>query len=331
MSRSTNQKLKILYVMQMLMDNTDEEHVMSMPEILAELKKRGIEAERKSVYDDIEKLKLFGLDILNRRSEPGGYYIASREFELPEVKLLVDVVQASKFITEKKSRELIKKIESLAGRYEAKELQNQVVVADRIKTMNESIYYNVDKIHSAISSNSKIRYKYCEWTTNKKLEAKKSGSYYVTSPWVLMWEDENYYLIAYDDLSNEMRHYRVDKMFSIEITKDRREGIEIYNNFDVAAFSRKTFGMFAGEEREIELRFDNNLIGVVIDRFGKSVHINMKEKNTFNIKVRVNISAQFYGWLAAFGSEVEIISPRSEAEKYTEYINGILRKYSRLK
>lgn len=331
MAKSTNQKLKILYVMQLLMENTDEEHTMSMQTILDALSKMGIDAERKSVYDDIEKLKLFGLDILSRRSEPSGYYIASRDFELPELKLLVDAVQASKFITEKKSRGLIKKIEGLAGRYEAKELQSQVFVSDRIKTMNESIYYNVDKIHSAISSNSKIRYKYCEWTTDKKLEPKKNGNYYSVSPWVLMWDDENYYLIAYDDESKEMRHYRVDKMLSIDIMCDKRDGLEQYKNFDVAAFSRKTFGMFAGEESEIELRFDNRLIGVVIDRFGKEVHINRKEKDTFTIKLRVNVSAQFYGWLAALGTGVEIISPDEQAERYVEYMSSICARYSHLR
>ncbi len=330
MAKSTNQKLKILYLMRLLMENTDEEHVMSMSDIIAALEEKGIDAERKSVYDDIEKLKIFGLDILNRRSEPSGYYIASRDFELPEIKLLVDAVQASKFITEKKSRELIKKIEGLAGRYEARTVQNQVVVADRIKTMNESIYYNVDKIHSAISSNSKIRYKYCEWTTDKKLEPKKNGSYYIASPWILMWEDENYYLIAYDSASKEMRHYRVDKMLSIDIIGDKRDGAEQYNSFDIAAFSRKTFGMFAGSETEIELCFDNGLIGVVIDRFGKEVHIIKKKANTFNIKVKVNISTQFYGWLTALGKGARFVSPPSEAEKYVEYINNIREVYSPL-
>lgn len=330
MSRTSNQKLKILYIMQLLMDNTDEEHAMSTGDIIAALEERGISAERKSIYDDIEMLKVFGLDILSRRSAPKGYYIASRDFELPELKLLVDAVQSSKFITEKKSRGLIKKIEGLAGRFQAKELQSQVVVSNRIKTMNESIYYNVDKIHSAISSNSKIRYKYCEWTTEKKLEPKKNGSYYVASPWILMWDDENYYLIAYDDASGQMRHYRVDKMLAIDMTGEAREGREEYKKIDVAEFSKRTFGMFAGNESEIELCFDNSLIGVVMDRFGKEAHIYKKDTGHFIANVRVNISAQFYGWLAAFGSGVEIVSPQSEAEKYAAYINGISAKYAHL-
>jgi predicted DNA-binding transcriptional regulator YafY len=331
MAKSNNQKLKILYIMQLLMDNTDEEHAMSASDIIDALEERGICAERKSIYDDIEMLKLFGIDILSRRSEPKGYYIASRDFELPELKLLVDAVQSSKFITEKKSRGLIKKIEGLAGRHQAKELQSQVVVSNRIKTMNESIYYNVDKIHSAISSNSKIRCKYCEWTTEKKLEPKKNGSYYLLSPWILTWDDENYYMIAYDEASGQMRHYRVDKMMSIELTGEAREGREEYNKIDVADFSKKTFGMFAGSEREIELKLNNSLIGVVMDRFGKEVRIRKNDNISFTATVRVNVSAQFYGWLAALGSGAEIVSPREEAEKYAAYIADISAKYAYLK
>lgn len=327
MGKSNNQKLKILYIMQMLMENTDEEHAMSTGEIITGLEQRGISAERKSIYADIEMLKLFGLDILSRRSAPKGYYIASRDFELPELKLLVDAVQSSKFITEKKSRELIKKIERLAGRFEAKELQSQVVVSNRIKTMNESIYYNVDKIHSAISSDSKIQYKYCEWTVNKKLEPKKNGSYYTVSPWILTWVDENYYLIAYDDESAQIRHYRVDKMLGIEITSKRRQGREQFEKFDIASFSKSTFGMFAGNESELEICFDNKFIGVVMDRFGKEVIIHIKDDNSFTARVKVNISAQFYGWLTGLGSGVKILSPSEEAEKYTEYINNIAFQY----
>ncbi len=326
MGKSSRQKLKILYIMQMLMENTDEEHAMSAAEIISELEKQGISAERKSVYDDIEMLKVFGLDILSRRSAPKGYYIASRDFELPELKLLVDAVQSSKFITEKKSGELIKKIEHLAGRFEANELQRQVVVSNRIKTMNESIYYNVDKIHSAISLDSKIRCKYCEWTINRTLEPKKNGGYYTLSPWVLTWDDENYYLIACDDIG-QIRHYRVDKMLGIEITDERRTGKEQFKNFDIAAFSKRTFGMFAGNETELEIRFNNRLIGVVMDRFGKDAVIHQKNVDSFTAKLKVNVSAQFYGWLTGLGTDAVIVSPSSEAEKYALYIRKIFSEY----
>lgn len=328
MAKNSRQKLKILYIMQMLMENTDEEHAMSTQEIIASLERQGISAERKSIYDDIEMLRQFGVDILSRRSAPKGYYVVSRDFELPELKLLVDAVQSSKFITERKTADLISKIEKLAGRFGAKELQSQVVVANRIKTMNESIYYNVDKIHSAISSNSKIRYKYCEWTINKRLEPKKNGEYYTVSPWVLTWDDENYYLIAFDDLSEQMRFYRVDKMLEIELTDELRIGRERFENFDIALFTKKTFGMFAGEETELEVCFDNKLIGVVMDRFGKDVIIKKKDENNFTAKLKVDVSAQFYGWISGLGSGVKIISPAEEAEKYAKYIQKIAAQYT---
>lgn len=328
MAKNSRQKLKILYIMQMLMENTDEEHAMSTQEIIASLERQGISAERKSIYDDIEMLRQFGVDILSRRSAPKGYYVVSRDFELPELKLLVDAVQSSKFITERKTADLICKIEKLAGRFGAKELQSQVVVANRIKTMNESIYYNVDKIHSAISSNSKIRYKYCEWTINKRLEPKKNGEYYTVSPWVLTWDDENYYLIAFDDSSEQMRFYRVDKMLEIELTDELRTGRERFENFDIALFTKKTFGMFAGEETELEVCFDNKLIGVVMDRFGKDVIIKKKDENNFTAKLKVDVSAQFYGWISGLGSGVKIISPAEEAEKYAKYIQKIVAQYT---
>lgn len=221
MGKSFNQKLKLLYIMQMLKENTDENHAMSANDIISALAKQGISAERKSIYDDIERLKLFGCDILSRRSEPKGYYLASRDFEIAELKLLVDAVQSSKFITEKKSNQLIHKIEQLASRHEAQTLQRQVVVSNRIKTMNESIYYNIDKLHSAISSDVKITFKYCSWTLAKKLEPKKDGANYTVSPYILVWDDENYYLIGFDDDSKEIRHYRVDKMLNITITAEK--------------------------------------------------------------------------------------------------------------
>lgn len=327
MGKSTNQKLKILYIMQMLMDNTDEERAISASEIIDRLSILGISAERKSVYSDIEMLKLFGMDILSRRSEPKGYYLASRDFELPELKLLVDAVQSSKFITEKKSRELIAKIERLAGKYGAKELQNQVVVSNRIKTMNESIYYNVDKIHSAISRNVKIRFQYCEWTIEKRLKPKKNGSLYTVSPWVLTWDDENYYMIAFDAESGEIRHYRVDKMMRIEMTRDNREGREQFKKFDIAQFSKRTFGMFAGNESEIDILFENRFIGVFMDRFGKDAVIIKNDDESFIAHVSVNISAQFYGWLSGLGGGVKIVSPADESEKYVNYMREILSQY----
>ena len=310
MGKSFNQKLKLLYIMQMLKENTDENHAMSANDIISALAKQGISAERKSIYDDIERLKLFGCDILSRRSEPKGYYLASRDFEIAELKLLVDAVQSSKFITE------------------AQTLQRQVVVSNRIKTMNESIFYNIDKLHSAISSDVKITFKYCSWTLAKKLEPKKDGANYTVSPYILVWDDENYYLIGFDDDSKEIRHYRVDKMLNITITAEKRDGGDQFSKFDIGNYSKRTFGMFAGDENTLEIEFDNNLIGVVMDRFGKDIILNSNTENTFVAKLNVNISSQFYGWLAGLGTGVKILSPQSEVEKYLTYIKDISSKYT---
>ena len=251
MGKSFNQKLKLLYIMQMLKENTDENHAMSANDIISALAKQGISAERKSIYDDIERLKLFGCDILSRRSEPKGYYLASRDFEIAELKLLVDAVQSSKFITEKKSNQLIHKIEQLASRHEAQTLQRQVVVSNRIKTMNESIYYNVDNIHTAIAGNRQIRFQYFQWNVKKEPQLRHGGAWYHISPWGLSWDDENYYLVGFDSEAGLIKHFRVDKMLRIALSNETREGREHFKKLDMADYARKSFGMFGGEEETV--------------------------------------------------------------------------------
>ena len=224
MAKSSNQKAKILYLMRLFWEESDEDHPFSRKDLEERLGGMGIHSERKSLYNDIETLKNFGMDITYRKAQPEGYYLANRDFELAELKLLVDAVQSSKFITEKKSRSLISKIEHLASRYEAGQLKRQVVVSDRIKTMNESIYYNVDKLHSAISSNEQISFRYFEWTISREIRLKKDGNAYHVSPWALTWDNENYYLIGYDMDAGRMKHFRVDTMLHIELQDQPREG-----------------------------------------------------------------------------------------------------------
>ena len=327
MAKSYNQKMKILYLMQAFQENTDETHVLSMKEILEILEEYGIRAERKSIYDDIEMLRVFGLDIVYRKEPPSGYYLASHSFELPELKLLVDAVQSSKFITERKSAELIRKIEGLTSRHEAQQLQRQVFVANRIKTMNESIYYNVDKIHGAILADVKIRFRYFEWTVEKQMHLKKSGEEYCISPWALTWADENYYLIGYDEEAGIVKHYRVDKMLSIELTEEKRVGQEHFEHFDTANFAKKTFGMFGGEEQEVCLEFENRFIGVVIDRFGKDVAIRRKDEIYFYVRVKVVVSPQFFGWLSGLGTGVKIVTPEAVQLEYRKFLQGLLGQY----
>ncbi len=327
MPKSYNQKLKILYIMEDLLKRTDEKHSLSTKDLIANLEARGITAERKSIYDDIECLKLFGLDIELRKEAPKGYYLASRQFELPELKLLVDSVQSSKFLTERKSRELIKKLESLTSSYEATYLQRQVIVSNRIKTMNESVYYNVDKIHEAISGDRAISFQYSEWGVNKELKVKKNGQKYEISPFALNFNDDNYYLVGYDHEAMIVKHYRVDKMKSIDILKKTRENKELFKDFDNGIFAKKTFGMYGGEEKELELLCDNNLAGVIIDRFGKDVYMRPVDDKVFKVLVKVNISNQFYGWLCGIGSGIKIVSPSEVVDGYKKHLQGIVKSY----
>lgn len=327
MPKSFNQKMKILLIMQQLLEKTDENHSLSMKEILGMLEANGITAERKSIYDDIECLRQFGLDIELRKEAPKGYYIASKKFELTELKLLVDSVQSSKFLTEKKSRELIKKLESLASVYDANSLQRQVIVSNRIKTMNQSSYYNVDKIHEAISADKMIKFQYCEWTVNKELKVKKDGRKYIVSPFALNFNDDNYYLVAFDKESGIVKHYRVDKMKTIEVMGEAREGKKLFADFDNGIFAKKTFGMYAGKEEEIVLHCDNNLAGVIIDRFGKDVYMRPLDDKMFKIRTKVKVSGQFFGWLCGIGPGVKIVEPSDTAKEFKKYLKNIISEY----
>lgn len=328
MAKSNNQKVKILYLMRLFQEESDEDHPFSRKELEERLSGLGIHAERKSLYHDIETLKTFGMDITYRKTPPEGYYLADRDFELAELKLLVDAVQSSKFITEKKSASLIKKIERLASRYEAGQLQRQVVVSDRIKTMNESIYYNVDKLNSAIASNQQILFKYFEWTISKEIRLKKNGSPYHVSPWALTWDNENYYLIGYDMDAGKMKHFRVDKMLHIELQDQPREGREEFGRFDLAQYTKRTFSMFGGAEEKVRIRFPNKYVGVVIDRFGKDVPLRPDGNENFIARVDVAVSEQFYGWITGLGREVKILSPDWVAGEYKSLLNDLGRMYS---
>ncbi|MCD7762436.1 MAG: WYL domain-containing protein [Lachnospiraceae bacterium] len=328
MAKGANQKLKIMYLMKILLEQTDEDHSISMSEILSALNQYGISAERKSIYNDLESLRQFGMDIIGEQRDRMYYYhVGKRQFELAELKLLVDSVQSAKFITAKKANELIKKIESLASKHEASQLQRQVYVANRIKTMNGSIYYNVDEIHGAIAGNKQIRFQYFQWNVKKEMELRHDGAYYQVSPWALSWDDENYYLIAYDSAAGKIKHFRVDKMLRIESVKDRREGREQFKEFDMAVYARKMFGMYGGREENVKLRCENNLVGAIIDRFGKEVSIMEEDEQNFSVNVKVAVSNQFIHWVMALGAGAKIVGPESVVAEVKEEINRLAKQY----
>ena len=273
-------------------------------------------------------LSVFGIEV---EGEPIGnryhYHVTNRSFELPELKLLVDAIQSSKFITEKKSYALIKKLETLASKYDAQKLQRQVYVSGRIKTMNESIYYTVDAIHNAISENKKIKFQYFQWNAKKEMELRHNGAWYHISPWGLSWDDENYYLVGYDTDAGMIKHYRVDKMLHIKISDESREGKEHFKKLDMADYAKKSFGMFGGKEQTVKLSVHNKLAGVIIDRFGKDVMMIPADEEHFNVNVDVRVSRQFLGWVFSLGSDIQIVGPDDVVEQMRKEIARSVEQY----
>ena len=330
MPRSDKQKLKLMYLIKLFEERTDVSHGLSMTDIIEALSEEGITAERKSIYADISALNEFGFDIVkDNEGKACVYKLVERDFEIAELKLLVDAVQSSKFITESKSNKLIKKIEGLASNNEAKSLHRQVYVANRIKTTNESVYYNVDDIQKAISENHKVSFQYFQWNPNKEKELRHNGMRYEISPWALTWDDENYYMVGYDSKEAKIKHYRVDKMLKIEIMADsKREGKALFKDMDMAVYSKKIFGMFGGVEETVVLECKNGISGVIIDRFGTEVDIIKREADSFTVRVNVQISPQFLGWVFSLGENIKIISPDSVIKRMRDEIARIQGIYN---
>lgn len=327
MPKNSGHKTRLIHVLRLLWERTDEEHALSCADILAALKAMDIEAERKTIYDDIAQLDLLGFDIQQSRGKDGGYRLISRDFELSELVLLADAVQSSRFITEKKSAALIKKLSSLASMYEAKQLYRQVHVAGRIKNMDETIFYNVDALHKAINENKQVCFTYFDWNENKETVPRHGGALYTVSPWALCWDDENYYLVAYDSAAGKIKHYRVDKMHRITESDMDREGQDAATAFDIGAYSGRLFGMFGGEECLVTLLCKNSRAGVIIDRFGKDIPFRKVDSEHFELTVKVALSSHFYTWLMNFGSDMIIKSPERAVNGFKETAKAALAAY----
>lgn len=326
MAKGQNQKRKLLYLLDILERETDEEHPLTLEQLRQLLAARGVEAERKSLYDDLEQLRLYGADIITHRDRQVRYYLGQRTFDLPELRLLVDAVQSSKFITHRKSLELIHKLEGQTSRHQAGQLQRQVLVTGRIKSMNESIYYNVDHLHSAMNDDRQVAFQYFDWDIRKQRQLRREGVEYIVSPWALTWDDENYYLIAYE-AGKGLRHYRVDRMLHIRSTGERRQGRERFEAEDMAAFSRKTFGMFGGEEQPVTLRCARWMTGVILDRFGQDTVLLPEGEGHFTVRVPIAVSEPFFAWASGFGTDLTIVSPPAVREQYTVYLKELLQAY----
>lgn len=330
MAKGKNQKFKLAYLKEIMLRETDDSHGISLKQVIEKLDARGVSAERKSIYEDFDDLEKLGVDIISeKKGRECLYHVGGRQFELAELKLLVDAIQSSKFITEKKSRELIKKVESFASKYEESQLQRQVYVHGRIKTMNESIYYTVDSLHAAIANNKQIEFKYCEWNINKELVPKYDGKIYKVSPWALTWDNENYYMIGYE-LDSEtgedhIKHYRVDKMKNITVLEELRKGKERFKNFDMAAYAKMSFGMYGGDKETVKIEFPNSKVGIFIDRFGKDISIIPVDDERSVVNVEVAVSSQFFGWIFGLGSDVRIEGPVEVVDEMKKEAEAFLK------
>ena len=326
MSKTPNQKTKLLHLARMLLRQTDEEHPLAVAQIIEALARQDIKAERKSVYDDMEALRLFGLDVQCRKGKSPGWFVGERDFELPEVKLLMDAVQSSRFITQRKSDTLIRKLEGLASVHQAGQLQRQVYVSGRIKVMNESIYYNVDKLHTAIAGQKAITFKYFDYDIARKKVFRQEGKRYMVSPYGLIWNSENYYLVAFDHAHRELRHYRVDKMTEIVVTNLDREGREQHRDFQLAEYGQKHFGMYGGQELKVTLRGRRDKASLVWDRFGQDIILVPDGEDYFTVTLPVIISPQFFGWLLGLNGSITLAGPKEAVSAYRQRLAAALEE-----
>ena len=320
-------KFKCLYLMKIFLEETDEDHVLTISQLSEQLQKYGFDpVSPKTLYEDIEELRRFGVNVeYDHEGRSYFYRVLNRDFHLAELKLLVDSVQASKFITESKSAELIKKLEKLASRHQGQELQRQVLITGRVKSMNESIYYNVDAINNAINLNSQITFQYFQYDREKNQVLRHDGALYVVSPWALVLDNENYYLVAYDEKASKIKHYRVDKMLKIQQNGMPRNGHDVFNR---ESYARKSvFGMFGGKLTPVTLEASNDMAGILIDRFGKDIAMIPIDDEHFETRVEVALSLQFYGWLIGLGPGIRLTGPMPAVKELRAHIRRLSEQY----
>ena len=312
-------KKRLLMLIKLLQDHTDEDHPVSTRDIMAYYKENGMSSDRKTLDADIKLLQEQGFDLIKIKSSPNKYYIASREFELPELKLLIDAVQSSRFITEKKSRELSKKLAGLASAEQAKELDRHTGVNGRAKSTNEQQLYTVDTITKAINEKKKIRYQYQEYDGKKRKILRNDGEVYILSPYMLYWNEDFYYVVGYSDKRECITAFRVDRIVNIEILDEK--AVKKPKGFKVGDYSSSIFGMYSGPETEVELECRNDLMKYIIDHFGDKIKVRPAENGTFLTTVTVELSPVFYGWVFQFRGGIKIIGPNSAIDSYSEMLN----------
>lgn len=327
MARSEKQKQKLIRLIEILMRRTDESHGLSMNEIISALSEYGISAERKSIYDDLLTLGELGFDIITLPQRPPKYTLGTRPFETAELKILVDSVEASKFVTRKQSRDIISKLRFFAGKYHSGELSRQVYVEDRIKTENDYSIENIDTIHKAINTDKQISFRYFDYSIDKKRVFRHSGKIYYASPLALIMSDSNYYLVALDSEERINKNFRVDKMSDIELTDVPRDKELTECRFNPAEYSQKIFGMYGGREELVTLECKENLAGVIIDRFG-SEYTFFRTGFGFKVSIRVMVSPNFFAWVLGFGNDMKILAPESVRRELLDRLSAIKENYT---
>ena len=326
MPKSDNQKLKILYILDYLQKNSHEEHLVNAAELIRMLdRQHSISCDRKTVYSDIAALQDYGVDIVSIPGKNGGYYIASRIFELPELKLLIDAVQSSKYLTEKKSRELIEKLCQQCNEQDAALMKRNVLVSGRVKSMNETIYYNVDTIQEAISQNKQITFRYFDWDLNGRRSYREKE--YLASPYGLCQDNENCYLLALSQ-RHGVTSYRVDRMTDIQLTGENRIPCPELTGKALVDHANRLFQMYSGDAVTVKLRFHRSLLNVVIDRFGKDTMLIPDGEEHFNFTVNVAVSPMFLSWVIGFGSKAQILYPASVAEQCRQLCLEAMSQYT---
>lgn len=313
-------KPRILYLLRILEQYTDEEHPLTTKQLIEMLnEKYGISTYRTTIAKDVAALQEFGVDIVVIHSTQCKYFIGSRQFELPELKLLIDAVESSKFITSKKSDALIKKIHMLTSNGQVKKLKRNNYVSGRIKPNNEQIYYIVDTINDAINERKQISFSYYEYTGLKEKVLRNKGEIYTISPYHLVWNDDYYYVVGYSEKREKIVTFRVDRIASQPDILSA-DAVPVPEDFDIAEFTKQVFHMYDGEEVLVDLRCDNGLMKTMVDRFGEDITTLAYDENSFKITVRVSESPTFFGWIFGFGGKVQILAPESVKEQYRQMI-----------
>jgi predicted DNA-binding transcriptional regulator YafY len=326
MESKPTKRLKLLYVMEYLLAESDENHPVTLEGIHRYLHARGIDAERKSIYNDLNLLRLFGMDIQSQRGRDSHYRLLSRPFELAELKLLVDAVESSRFITPRKTRELVAKLAGLTSRHQADSLQHPLIRTGKVKAGNESVFYAIDAIHQAIEADCQISFRYLDYSIDRNVRFRRGGERYHVSPYAMTWDDENYYLIAHYARYGHLSQFRIDRMNDVQVSEQPR--IPLDPMVDLGDYVRSTFGMFSGQAEELLVRFERDLIHVVVDRFGRDVPIQNADERHFSVRIKVVTSPAFWGWLFMFGAKAQVLAPEPAVEAYRHHCQAVLAAHN---